>query len=226
MSLKSRLIVQSVFSLALLALAFFLPAGTFHYWQAWVFIAIVYIPMVIFAAYFYQHDRALLERRMQRKEKVKEQKWIMRLVTIVTFGGLLIPGLDHRFGWTRQLTGGVPLWLEIPAQVLVATGYLMTMWVINVNRFAARTIQVEQGQHVISTGPYRLVRHPMYSGAVLMWLAAAPALGSWVALPFCALLLPVMALRLLNEEKVLQKELPGYTEYCEKTRHHLIPYVW
>jgi protein-S-isoprenylcysteine O-methyltransferase Ste14 len=85
---------------------------------------------------------------------------------------------------------------------------------------------VEQGQHVISTGPYRLVRHPMYSGAVLMWLAAAPALGSWVALPFCALLLPVMALRLLNEEKVLQKKLLGYTEYCEKTRHHLIPYVW
>ncbi len=105
-------------------------------------------------------------------------------------------------------------------------GYLGTMWVIDLNRYAARTIQVEEGQRVISSGPYRYVRHPLYAGGLLMWLATALALGSYVALPFFAQLVPVFVLRLLNEEKVLRRDLRGYAEYCQGTPYRLIPYIW
>ena len=225
-SLKSRLMVQGAFAFFVLVALLFVPAGTLDFWEAWVFLAIFFIPMIIFSIYYYQHDRALVERRMQNREKVTEQKWIMRFAFLFFLLGLLVPGLDHRFGWTRRWIGGVPLWVEIAAQALTLTGYLGTMWVIDVNRFAARTVQVERDQRVISSGPYGVVRHPMYSFALVMWLATATALGSYVALPFFALLIPVIVLRLLNEEKVLRRELPGYAEYYERTRYRLAPYIW
>jgi protein-S-isoprenylcysteine O-methyltransferase Ste14 len=218
--------VQGAFVFFVVVALLFVPAGTLDFWEAWVFLAIFFIPMIIFSIYYYQHDRALVERRMQNREKVTEQKWIMRFAFLFFLLGLLVPGLDHRFGWTRRWIGGVPLWVEIAAQALTLTGYLGTMWVIDVNRFAARTVQVERDQRVISSGPYGVVRHPMYSFALVMWLATATALGSYVALPFFALLIPVIVLRLLNEEKVLRRELPGYAEYCERTRYRLAPYIW
>ncbi len=226
MSLKSKLILQCTLTLGVSAGLLFLPVGTLNYWQAWVFLAIFFVPMVFFSAYYFKHDPALVQRRMESREQIKKQRVVMRLATVVFFSGIIVPGLDHRFGWTRRWTGGVPLWLEIAAQVLALAGYLTTMWVIYVNRYAARTIRVEAGQRVISSGPYRFVRHPMYSGALVMWLAAAPALGSYVAVPFLALLVPVLVLRLLNEEKVLRQELPGYSEYCQRTRYRLIPHIW
>ncbi len=226
MSLKSRIIVQGLFTFAAAFALLFLPAGTLEFWEAWVFMGILFIPMVIFSVYYYKIDPALVQRRMQMHEKVKQQQWIIRAATMLSILGLLMPGLDHRFGWTQRLTGGVPLWVEIVAQLLVLAGYLGAMWVIHVNRFAARTIQVEEGQKVISTGPYAVVRHPMYSFATLMWLAIAPSLGSYVSLPFFVLLIPIFVARLLNEEEVLRRDLPGYAEYCRGTRHHLIPYIW
>jgi protein-S-isoprenylcysteine O-methyltransferase Ste14 len=204
----------------------FLPAGTLKYWEAWVYLAIVFIPMVAFSAYYYKHDPALVQRRMETREKEAEQKWIMRAAIVICVFGFTVPGFDHRFGWTRRLTGGVPLGVEIAAQILALAGYLGTIWVIDLNRYAARTVRVEEGQHVITSGPYRFVRHPLYAGGLVLWFATAPALGSYMALPFCALLLPLFVLRLLNEEKVLRRELPGYAEYCEGTRYHLIPYIW
>jgi protein-S-isoprenylcysteine O-methyltransferase Ste14 len=226
MTLKSKLVVQCTGALALTAGMLFVPAGTLDYWEAWVFLGIVFIPMTVFSAYFYKHDPALVERRLQRKEKVKEQKVVMKLANLIFIAALLIPGLDHRFGWTEKLVGGVPLWLKITAQTLVLGGYLFTFWVISVNRFASRTIQVELEQRVISDGPYRLVRHPMYFGALVMWLSVSVALGSYVACPVFALLVPVIVARLLNEEKVLRLELPGYESYCQKTRFRLVPYLW
>jgi protein-S-isoprenylcysteine O-methyltransferase Ste14 len=225
-SLKSRIIVQGALTFAAVFVLLFLPAGTLDFWEAWGFLGVIFIPMGIFSVYYYKHDPALVQRRMQRHEKVKEQQWIVRAGTMISLLGILMPGLDHRFGWTRQLTGGVPLWVEIACQVLVLISYLGTMWVIHVNRFAARTIQVEEAQKVISTGPYAVVRHPMYSFATLMWLAIAPSLGSYVSLPFFLVLVPIFAARLLNEEEVLRRDLPGYAEYCQGTTYHLIPYIW
>lgn len=226
MTLKSRLNVQCVLTFAGAVALLFLPAGTWHFWEAWVYLAIVFVPMIIFSAYYYKHDPALVQRRVKTKEQVKEQRWIMRAAMAICILATMLPGLDHRFGWTRRLTGGVPLWVEILAMLLVLTGYLGTMWVTDVNRFAARTIQVEEGQRVVSGGPYSVVRHPMYAAGLLMWMATAPALGSYVTWPFFALLIPTFVARLLNEEKVLLRDLPGYAEYCQGTRYHLVPYVW
>ena len=133
----------------------------------------------------------------------------------------VLPGLDYRFGWSKQ-----PLWIAIFSQAVVLGGFVMTFWVLKVNRFAARTIQVEPGQEVISSGPYRIVRHPMYLGGSVMFLFTPLALGSYFALPVFALLIPVIVLRLLNEEKVLRQELPGYPEYCFQTRFRLVPFLW
>jgi protein-S-isoprenylcysteine O-methyltransferase Ste14 len=204
----------------------FLPAGTLKFWEAWVFVVIMFLPAIIFSVYYLKHDPQLVERRLQSEEKVKEQKVVMKVGAVIIVAAFLIPGLDHRFGWTRELAGDVPTWLKIAAQALVMGGYLLSYWVIDVNRFASRTIQVEPGQKVIAGGPYAFVRHPMYFGLLAMWLCVSVALGSYVALPVFALLVPVIVLRLVNEEKVLRQELPGYEAYCEKIRFRLVPYVW
>ena len=150
----------------------------------------------------------------------------MRLLEPVFFAAFLLPGLDYRFGWSRTSLGAVPLWLTLLAQALLLGGLFFVVWVMKVNSFASRTIQVEAGQRVISTGPYRMVRHPMYLGSVVLWLSTPLALGSYFAWPAFALLIPFYVFRLLNEEKVLRQELPGYPEYCLRTRYRLVPFVW
>ncbi len=183
--------------------------------------AILFLPMPITSVYFLKRDPQLVERRMRTQEKISEQKTIIRWAQLVVFASLLIPGLDYRFGWSR-----VPLRLVILSQVFFFAGYLITLWVMKENSFASRTVQVEEGQKVISTGPYRLVRHPMYFGAVLMLLFAPLALGSWWALPGFLLAMPLIVLRLLNEEKILCRDLPGYSDYCLRTRSRLLPLLW
>jgi len=226
MSLRSRLIRRLSLGLIIYAAVVFVPAGTWRFWQGWVFLAIgfTYAPFAFF--YFYKHDRELIERRMRSKEKITEQKRLVRLLRPAFFLVCLLPGFDHRMGWSRTWLGGVPTWLSLVSDGLVLCGLLTVFWVLKVNSFASRTIEVEAGQRVISTGPYALVRHPLYSGSVLMWLSLPVALGSYVAWPAFALLIPFYVARLLNEEKFLRKELPGYSEYCLRTRYRLVPYVW
>ncbi len=137
-----------------------------------------------------------------------------------------LPALDYRMRWSRTLLGEVPLWLNLLADALVLIGILLVNWVIGVNRFASKTVRLESGQKVVSTGPYRLVRHPMYSANLVVWIATPLALGSWVAWPFSLPLIPIYVLRLLNEEGFLRDQLPGYLEYCQKTRFRLVPFVW
>jgi protein-S-isoprenylcysteine O-methyltransferase Ste14 len=201
-------------------------AGTLKFWQGWAFMVVNLAATLCFCIYFYKHDPQLLERRMLRKEKAQTQKFIVLLMKLLSVPAYMLPGLDFRFGWSRSYTGPVPWWLTLLALLLVPAGYLLFFWVLKANRFAASIIQVEPGQTVTDTGPYRLVRHPMYSGSVVLWLAAPLALGSFVALPVFALIIPVLVLRLLNEEKILRRDLPGYAEYCQRTRYRLVPFVW
>jgi protein-S-isoprenylcysteine O-methyltransferase Ste14 len=226
MSLKSKIVLRLFLSLILIVAMLFVPAGSLRFWQAWVFIALVFIPVVSSYVYFYKHDPQLIERRLQSEEKVNEQRFLIRLLKLVFFTAFLLPGLDYRFGWSRTSLGAVPLWLTVFAQVLILGGLLLVVWVLKVNSFASRTIQVEPGQSVISSGPYSMVRHPMYSGSVVMWLFIPLALGSYFAWPAFALLIPLYVFRLLNEEKVLRQELSGYSEYCLRTRYRLVPFVW
>ena len=226
MSLGWKLVLQVVVPLFIFGVMLFVPAGTLRYWEAWAFLGVWFIPGLFFCIYFYRRDPALVRRRLHTKEKIEAQKWIMRTVFVILFIAFLIPGLDFRLGWTNRWVGSVPLWLKIASLVVVETCYLLVIWVLDVNRYAARTIQVEAEQQVVSTGPYKWIRHPMYFGSVVMFLFVPLALGSYVALPVFALVLPIYVLRLLNEEKVLRHELPGYPEYCEATPYRLVPYLW
>ncbi len=225
-SLLSRLIRRGFVGLLVLAALVFGSAGTLKFWQGWAFLVVNFTATFGFCVYFYKHDPQLLERRMLRKEKVGVQKIIMLMVKLLSVPVYMLPGFDLRFGWSRTLAVPVPWWLTLLALLLVSAGYLLFFWVLLANRFAAAIIQVEPGQTVIDTGPYRIVRHPMYSGGVVLWLAAPLALGSFVALPVFALVVPLIAFRLLNEEKFLRRELPGYSEYCQQIPYRLIPLVW
>jgi len=226
LSLEARVAIAFPLGSMAGAAILFIPAGTVRFWQGWVYLAILLVPSFSCYVYLLKHDRQLLERRMESKEPVSEQKLVMRWVKVLFVAAFLLAGFDYRFGWSRGWMGGVPLWLTVLSEVLALGGMLSAASVITVNRFAARTVRVEPGQTVVSTGPYRLVRHPMYAASLVLWLFTPFALGSYISLPIFALLIVLYVMRLLNEEKVLRDELPGYSDYCLRTRFRLIPYVW
>jgi len=224
-NLLRRLIGFSLMGqIALLALLF-IP-GTLKFWQGWAFTAANIFVSILFCAYFYKRDPQLLERRLLRKEKVGVQKIIVFLVKNISVLAFVLYGLDNRFGWSRIYLASVPWWLTVLALLLYAGNYLLLVPIMNANRFAASIIQTETGQTVADQGPYRFVRHPMYSVGLFLWLWIPLALGSFVALPVVVLIAPVLVWRLLNEEKFLRRELPGYAEYCRRTQYRLIPFVW
>lgn len=220
-SLIIKSVIRFSMLLALMLLLIFLPAGTFHYWQAWILSAILIVPMIFVLRYFLKHDPEFLASRTQFREKEKQQKWIIRLTTPVFFLAFIIPALDHRYSWSA-----VPTWLVLVADVMILLGYLMVFAVFRQNRFASRIIEVKEGQQVIKTGFYSVVRHPMYLGVIIMYLPMPLALGSFWGLVPMAMLPAVLAFRVLNEEKVLRRELPGYEEYCTQTRYRVLPGIW
>ena len=225
-SLLFRLVRRGLIGLLILAAMLFITAGSLRYWQGWAFLVLNLALSLSLVIYFYKRDPEFLERRLLRKEKVGEQKIIMTLGRLVSVPAYLLPGLDYRFGWSRTLVEPVPLWLTLLALLVILDCHLLFFWVMNVNRFAASIIQVEAGQTVAATGPYHLVRHPMYLGIIVSQFATPLALGSFVALPVFVLIIPIIVFRLLNEEKILRRELPGYSEYCQRTRCRLLPFVW
>lgn len=212
-----------IFPLSVLGmgLMFFLPAGTLEYWPGWLLMATLLIPAAFVVGYFLKHDPKLLERRMKYKEKEMEQKLIIKIAGLFFVIGMIVPGLDFRYGWSN-----VPAWLVIAANVLVFLGYLLIFFVFKENSYASRIITVEKGQKVISTGPYAVVRHPMYVGAALMYLAMPIALGSYWAMIFYFPIIPMLIFRILNEEKVLSRDLEGYKEYCKKVPSRMFPGIW
>ena len=202
----------------------FLPAGTFAYWEGWVFVAVFFACNLALTAYLVLKDPKLLERRMKvgpAAEKGTAQKIIMVLAFILFALAAVLPALDHRFGWSE-----VPAFVVVLGNILIALSYWGFYRVFRENTYGAATIQVEEEQTVISTGPYALVRHPMYSATLIMSIGMLLALGSWWGL---LTLVPgslVLAWRLLDEEKFLHKNLPGYTEYTRNVRYRLVPHVW
>ncbi|MCX6776742.1 MAG: isoprenylcysteine carboxylmethyltransferase family protein [Candidatus Micrarchaeota archaeon] len=221
LEIKKKVILLYTAALLVIGLALFLPAGTLDYWQAWVYMAILFVPMLFVGLYFLKNDPEFLERRFKLKEKEAKQDLIQKVGIPIFIIGFLLPGLDHRFGWSNT-----PFGFVFAADVIVFLGYALIFLVFRENSYAGRTVRVEKGQKVISTGPYSVIRHPMYFGTIFLYLATPIALGSYVAvLPFL-LLVPILVFRILNEEEVLRRELPGYKEYCKKVRYRLIPFVW
>ena len=226
MSLQSRLALRATLVVPLITALMFAPAGSFRFWQAWVFIGLFAVFNIFFIGYFLPRDPGLVERRLKGKEHRVEQKRFKVIWVLLWTAVLVLPGFDFRFGWSERLFGGMPLWLSIAAQVLMACSWVLIFLVFRYNTFASAVVQVEAGQKVISTGPYRIVRHPMYSGLLLMMVAVGFALGSYVTVVPALLKIPLLIYRLVHEERMLRKELPGYIEYCERTPWRLVPGVW
>ncbi len=223
-TLARRTVLGFAQLLVIMAIALFGPAWSLDYWQAWVYQLVFFGSAGIITLYLWRNDRALLERRIEAgptAEKEPLQKLIQALAAIAFIGFLVVPSVDYRFGWSH-----VPVAMEIVADVLVAIGFYIVFRVFRENSFTAATIEISTDQRVISTGPYAIVRHPMYAGALVMLLATPLALDSWWGLLLLIPMTLVLVLRLLDEEKFLAKNLPGYAEYCERVRYRLIPYIW
>jgi protein-S-isoprenylcysteine O-methyltransferase Ste14 len=219
---------RACFALAVLAvvmgLLLFVPAGTVDYWQAWVYLSTFMGASALTTLYLLRRDRALLERRMRggpMAEKRPAQRLIMLGTSLAFVALLVVPALDHRFEWSA-----VPLGVVIAGYVLVAVGYGLIVRVYRENTFASATIEIAENQQVITTGPYAIVRHPMYASALVYLVGMPLALGSYWGLIPVAAMMPLLIWRLLDEERVLATDLAGYTEYQQRVRYRLIPFVW
>lgn len=220
-----RLLPRALFGPPLLGAAVFGPAWTFHFWQAWAFVALQISTGTLLCVYFYIHDPKVIERRLLRKEPQFSQKIIIRLWRLVTAGYLMLSGYDHRKGWSRHWLGPVPLWLEIASLMMVLVAFIIHFEVLKANRFGASVIHTESGQTVSTEGLYRFVRHPMYLGFLTGGLFTPLALGSYVGFFAALWMIPIVLWRLTCEENYLRQALPGYAEYCQRVSRRLIPFV-
>jgi protein-S-isoprenylcysteine O-methyltransferase Ste14 len=207
-----------------LAIMLFAPAWRIDFWQAWVYWFVFGLSAALITVYLWRKDPKLLERRVNagpRAEKLNSQKLIQFFASLAFMGMIILSSVDHRFSWSD-----VPFSVVMVGDLLTALGFLIIFVVFKENTFAAATIEVAAGQKAISTGPYAIVRHPMYSGALMMLFGTPLALGSWWGLLMFILITCIISWRLLDEEKLLTKNLSGYREYCRRVRNRLLPFVW
>ncbi len=219
-----KLLIFALVEFVVFGLMLFLPAGTFNYWQAWVFLVVVAVPAWIPPVYLLRKDPVALQARMSggpAAETRIAQKLIIAGLYASLAAMVVVSALDHRFGWSS-----VPTSICLVGDVLVAAGLGVSAAVVIQNSYAAATVRVKEGQTVVSTGLYGLVRHPMYTGNVIMMIGIPLALGSYWGLVFVAPGVAVLAWRIRDEEKLLQQELDGYREYTQKVRYRLVPAMW
>jgi len=201
---------------------FFLATGrSLDWWEAWVWCAIILIPMTIFGILVFRTDPEFLARRFKLREKDQSQRRVLAFGVPFSLAALVLPGLDHRFCWSE-----VPGPIEVTALALSLSAFLLILGVFVSNRWAGRTIETYDGQQVVSNGLYAVVRHPMYTGSLILWLATPVALGSWWALLPALAEIPLLVVRIRHEEDVLVRELKGYEEYRHRVRYRLVPLVW
>jgi protein-S-isoprenylcysteine O-methyltransferase Ste14 len=223
-ALDRRAWIRSALSVLALAVVLFIPAGSLHFWQGWLFGFVFVAATSAISIYFLKHDPKLVERRM-RVGPVAEQEPAQKIIMTITFVEfallLILPGLDYRWHWSA-----VPGWLVLTANAGVALSFVIFFVVLKQNSYAGSTIRIEPNQPVISTGTYAVVRHPLYSGGLILLVFTPLALGSYWTLVLLVPTIPVLAWRLLDEERFLKQNLPGYTDYCRVTRFRLIPWIW
>lgn len=208
----------------ILGLLLFLPAWTLNYWQAWVFIVVFMVSTNAIGIYLSLKDPALLERRKKvgpASEQRMSQKIIMSVTVVALIALFVFCALDYRFGWSP-----VPWYVSLLGDVLVALGLLINLVVFRENSYGGASIETVADQKVISTGLYGFIRHPMYMGVLVMMIGVPLALGSWWGLVILALIIPVLIWRILDEERMLRNDLPGYSDYTHKVRYRLVPYLW
>lgn len=221
MKLLISALTKYLAGLFLVGLILFLPAGTLQYPNGWRFCTLLFLPMLLLGIVLFLKAPALLEKRLHSRENQAAQKQVVGIAALMFMGGFVLAGLDFRFGWTR-----VPVWLINAASILLLVSYGLYAEVMRENAWLSRTVEVQEGQQVVDTGLYGIVRHPMYAVTTILFLSIPLVLGSWIS--FAAFLIyPVLiAKRIQGEEALLEKELPEYRQYQKKVRYRMIPFIW
>ena len=219
--LSLQALTKTIMGFVFICVLLFLPAGTFHYWNAWLFMAVLFVPMIILGIVMLFKSPDLLKKRLDAKEKEDEQKWVVALSGIMFMAAFVVAALNFRFSW-HSLPDCV-IWISV---AMFLFSYLMYAEVIRENDFLSRTIEVQENQKVIDTGLYGIVRHPMYFATIILFLSIPLILGSLISFFIMLAYIPIIAIRINNEERVLEKGLKGYKEYKQKVRYKLIPYIW
>lgn len=221
MKLLISALTKYLAGLFLVGLILFLPAGTLNYPGGWLFCGLLFVPMLILGIVLWRKAPALLEKRLRSKEKLSAQKSVIGLSLLMFVGGFSLAGLDFRFGWTR-----VPDWLVIAAACLLLLSYGLYAEVMRENAWLSRTVEVQEGQQVVDSGLYGIVRHPMYAVTTVLFLSIPLVLGSWIAFAVFLIYPALMVKRIRSEEQLLEAELPGYTDYQKKVKYRMIPFLW
>ena len=221
MKLVAEALIKFTCGLLLVGLLIFLPAGTLSYTYGWLFVGLLFIPMLIAGFIMLAKSPEFLKKRLDAKEKQSAQKGVVALSGLMFIAGFVVAGLDYRFGWSAM-----PTWVVVTASVLFLIAYALYAEVMRENAYLSRTIKVEEGQTVVDTGMYGVVRHPMYAVTILLFIMIPLILGSWYALIVFAFYPVIIIVRLLDEEKLLTEELPGYAEYKQKVKYRIIPFIW
>mgnify|MGYP006384840447 FL=1 len=223
--MKNNLFLQAlkkiIAGLVAIGVLLFLPAGTLYYWNAWLFVAVLFVPMLFLGVMMLFKSPKLLEKRLDAKEKVNEQKWVVALSGIMFVAAFVVAGLNFRFSW-HSLPDYV-IWIGV---VFFLLSYLIYAEVMRENAFLSRTIEIQENQKVIDTGLYGIVRHPMYSATLIMFLSIPLILGSVISFAIMLAYIPIIAVRMNSEEQVLEEGLRGYKEYKQRVRYKVIPFVW
>ena len=223
--MTTKLFIQALtkftVGLIIVGLLLFLPAGTFAYWQAWLFIGFLFVPMFIAGIWLMFSSPELLRKRLSAKEEQGEQKWVVALSGLLFIAMFVVAGLNFRFGWLLM-----PNWTIYVAAGIFLLGYALYAEVMRENVWLSRTVEVQENQQVIDTGLYGIVRHPMYSATLILFLSIPLVLNSVWSFALMLLYIPIIVKRIRNEEIVLERDLAGYTEYKQRVRYRLIPYIW
>ena len=221
MKLLISALTKYLAGILLMGLLLFFPAGTLNYPGGWLFCGLLFVPMFLLGVVLFIKAPDLLAKRLRSKENRTEQKQVVGLSALMFVGGFVLAGLDFRFGWTS-----VPTWIVIIASILLLGSYGLYAEVMRENAWLSRTIEVQEGQTVVDTGLYGIVRHPMYAVTTLLFLSMPLVLDSWIAFAVFLIYPALMVKRIKNEEALLEAELPGYRDYQRKVRYRMIPFLW
>ncbi len=221
MKLLINALIKFIIGLFLVGTLLFLPAGGFGYMNGWLFIGLLFIPMLLLGIVMFVKSPELLEKRLNAKETEKTQKSVVTVSGLMFVVGFVVAGLDYRFGWTN-----VPPWVVIAASVVLLVSYALYAEVMRENAYLSRTVEVQENQKVVDSGLYGIVRHPMYAVTIWLFLAIPVVLGSWWSLLCFLPYVAVIVVRIQNEEKVLDSGLEGYTDYKKQVKYRLLPFIW
>ena len=223
--MSMKLFAQALFKffsgLLIMGVLLFIPAGTFRYPQAWLLLGILFIPMFIAGLVMMAVNPGLLKKRLSAKEEQAEQKTVILLSALMFLAAFIAAGLNFRFGWFL-----LPMWVSCAAAAVFLTGYVLYAEVLRENSYLSRTVEVQEGQKVIDTGLYGIVRHPMYMSTLLLFLAMPLILGSPISFVIMLVYIPIISKRMKNEEQVLKEGLDGYEEYMQRVKYRVIPFIW